>query len=90
MRREEFGIGMVFRCNGRLWRCTDIGARAVMAKCSTIIRPTSCGAIGRPMPWQGVFEEDQEACGPAAADGTRSLPYTTRTKSAEAPISISR
>ena len=31
MRLDEFEVGKAFRCDGRLWRCTDIGTRAVLA-----------------------------------------------------------
>jgi hypothetical protein len=31
MQHSEFKIGGIFRCGGRLWRCTDIGARTIVA-----------------------------------------------------------
>jgi hypothetical protein len=31
MRLDEFEIGKTFRCDGRLWRCTDVGTRVVAA-----------------------------------------------------------
>ncbi len=31
MRREDFELGKSFRCGGRLWRCTDVGTRVVVA-----------------------------------------------------------
>lgn len=31
MRLDAFEIGKTFRCDGRLWRCTDIGTRVVAA-----------------------------------------------------------
>ncbi len=31
MRLAEFEIGKPFRCGSRLWRCTDIGSRVVVA-----------------------------------------------------------
>jgi hypothetical protein len=31
MRLDEFEIGKTFRCDDRLWRCTDIGTRVVAA-----------------------------------------------------------
>jgi hypothetical protein len=31
MRHSEFKIGGTFRCGGRLWRCTDIGTRTIVA-----------------------------------------------------------
>ena len=31
MRLDEFEIGKTFRCDGRQWRCTDIGTRVVAA-----------------------------------------------------------
>ena len=31
MRYAEFKIDGTFRCGGRLWRCTDIGTRTIVA-----------------------------------------------------------
>jgi hypothetical protein len=31
MQHSEFKIGGIFRCGGRLWRCTDIGTRTIVA-----------------------------------------------------------
>ena len=31
MRHADFRIGAEFRCGGRLWRCTDIGTRTIVA-----------------------------------------------------------
>ena len=31
MRHAAFRIGAEFRCGGRLWRCTDIGTRTIVA-----------------------------------------------------------
>jgi hypothetical protein len=31
MQHLEFKVGGIFRCDGRLWRCTDIGARTIVA-----------------------------------------------------------
>jgi hypothetical protein len=31
MRLDGFEIGKTFRCDGRLWRCTDVGTRVVAA-----------------------------------------------------------
>jgi len=31
MQHDEFTIGEAFWCSGRQWRCTDIGARTVIA-----------------------------------------------------------
>lgn len=31
MRHGDFRIGAEFRCGGRLWRCTDIGTRTIVA-----------------------------------------------------------
>jgi len=31
MRHAEFKIGATFWCDGRLWRCTDIGTRIIVA-----------------------------------------------------------
>ena len=31
MRHAEFKIGGTFRCGGRLWRCSDIGTRTIVA-----------------------------------------------------------
>jgi len=31
MQHSEFKIGGIFRCDGRLWRCTDIGTRTIVA-----------------------------------------------------------
>jgi hypothetical protein len=31
MRHGDFRIGVEFRCGGRLWRCTDIGTRTIVA-----------------------------------------------------------
>ncbi|MBV8492071.1 MAG: hypothetical protein JO162_01175 [Alphaproteobacteria bacterium] len=31
MQHSEFKIGGTFRCDGRLWRCTDIGTRTIVA-----------------------------------------------------------
>jgi hypothetical protein len=33
MRHEEFRIGTEFWCDGRRWRCTDVGARVVVGIC---------------------------------------------------------
>ena len=31
MKREEFYIGLEFRCGGKRWRCTDVGSRVIVA-----------------------------------------------------------
>jgi hypothetical protein len=31
MKHTDFKIGDVFHCNGRQWRCTDIGTRTIVA-----------------------------------------------------------
>lgn len=31
MRHGEFKVGIEFRCAGRLWRCTDVGTRVIVA-----------------------------------------------------------
>ncbi len=31
MKHNEFSIGQNFRCGERLWRCTDIGTRVIVA-----------------------------------------------------------
>jgi hypothetical protein len=31
MQHLEFKVGGIFRCDGRLWRCTDIGTRTIVA-----------------------------------------------------------
>ena len=31
MRHEDFKVGMRFQCGGFQWRCTDIGARTIVA-----------------------------------------------------------
>ncbi len=31
MQHSEFKIGGIFRCGGRLWRCTDIAMRTIVA-----------------------------------------------------------
>ena len=31
MQHSEFKIGGIFRCGGRLWHCTDIGRRKIIA-----------------------------------------------------------
>jgi hypothetical protein len=31
MKHSEFRVGKSFWCGGRLWRCTDIGSRVVVA-----------------------------------------------------------
>jgi hypothetical protein len=31
MKHTDFKIGDVFNCNGRQWRCTDIGTRTIVA-----------------------------------------------------------
>lgn len=31
MQHSEFKIGGTFRCGARLWRCTDIGTRTIVA-----------------------------------------------------------
>ena len=33
MRREDFRIGLEFWCDGRRWRCIDLGTRVVVAVC---------------------------------------------------------
>ena len=33
MNHNEFQIGIEFRCGNRLWRCTDVGTRTVIAIC---------------------------------------------------------
>jgi len=33
MRREEFQIGLEFRCDGKRWRCTALGSRVIVAVC---------------------------------------------------------
>jgi hypothetical protein len=33
MEHSQFTLGMVFWCGGKSWRCTDIGARVVVAIC---------------------------------------------------------
>lgn len=33
MRKNDFRIGEEFYCGGRLWRCTDIGTRVIIAIC---------------------------------------------------------
>ncbi len=33
MRHEQFRVGLEFRCAGKRWRCTDLGARVVVARC---------------------------------------------------------
>ena len=33
MRHEEFRLGMEFWCEGRRWRCTDVGTRVVVGVC---------------------------------------------------------
>jgi hypothetical protein len=43
MRREEFAIGRPFRCGGKLWRCTDVGTRVVVAIRLDKLRVASTG-----------------------------------------------
>ena len=31
MKYSDFTIGCDFKCNGRIWRCTDIGTRVIVA-----------------------------------------------------------
>jgi hypothetical protein len=31
MRHADFRIGAEFQCGGRLWRCTDVGTRTIVA-----------------------------------------------------------
>lgn len=31
MELGDFYVGMVFRCGEKLWRCTDIGSRVIVA-----------------------------------------------------------
>lgn len=31
MKRDEFHTGLEFYCNGKLWRCTDVGSRVIVA-----------------------------------------------------------
>ena len=33
MNYADFQIGVEFRCAGELWRCTDVGSRAIVAVC---------------------------------------------------------
>jgi hypothetical protein len=33
MKRSDFAIGQEFWCSGKRWRCTDIGARVIVAIC---------------------------------------------------------
>ena len=38
MKHTDFVIGETFRCSGRMWRCTDIGIRTIIAICLDGIR----------------------------------------------------
>ena len=33
MKHSDFIIGGTFRCGDRIWRCTDIGTRTIVAMC---------------------------------------------------------
>ncbi len=33
MTHSDFKIGLEFTCDGRLWRCTDVGTRTICAVC---------------------------------------------------------
>ena len=33
MKRADFSIGKIFRCGDKRWRCTDVGARVIVAIC---------------------------------------------------------
>lgn len=35
MKLEAFKIGTEFTCGDKLWRCTDVGSRTVVAICLT-------------------------------------------------------
>lgn len=54
MKLEEFKIGEEFVCGGRLWKCTDIGTRVVVA-----IRKLDDWGAGPPYDVaETVFDED--------------------------------
>jgi len=64
MRHADFRIGAEFRCGGRLWRCTDIGTRAIVA-----IHINRVGVGGSP-PLRRTLsgaDADAEALEPAGA-----------------------
>jgi len=33
MKHSDFQINLEFNCDGKLWRCTDVGSRIVVAIC---------------------------------------------------------
>ena len=33
MKHADFSIGKAFRCGDKRWRCTDVGARVIVAIC---------------------------------------------------------
>ena len=65
MRHDAFSIGVVFRCGGKSWRCTDVGTRTVVA--IALDHPEDPSWYDGP-PYavvEMVFdEEDRQACEP--------------------------
>lgn len=41
MKHSDFSIGQTFRCGDRLWRCTDVGSRVVVAVRADYVRISS-------------------------------------------------
>jgi hypothetical protein len=68
---SDLSIGVFFSCGGELWRCTDVGARTVIATQWTNVYLRKTSAVsGREYALLGPFDLRREE-----QDWTRGPPY---------------